>query len=175
LNRYNPYVLLTPEILVVLCRQPMFLVRQYFPRGHSSFDPPGTIPLLLTHYIHHEVDAERARRHMRLLFKDRYRCLYNSADDEHRERLLKAAMQPAGYKIYINLLPGEWKASDTLKRKIGQYVQQRLPHWNYSPADKLKVTLKDRFGELYLSLLWKHQQMEVHLDEIETGRVCATT
>ena len=51
----------------------------------------------------------------------------------------------------------------------------KLPWWQYSPADKLKVTLKERYGELYLALLWKGQQTEVHLDEIENFETCVTT
>jgi hypothetical protein len=43
----------------------------------------------------------------------------------------------------------------------------KLPWWKYSPADKLNVTLKERYGQLYIALLWKGQQTEVHLDEIE--------
>ena len=83
--------------------------------------------------------------------------------------------QPPGFRVYINLMPKEWKASDELKRKISSYMLYKLPWWQYSPADKLKVTLKERYGELYLALLWKGQQTEVHLDEIEKFIPCATT
>ncbi len=172
---YNPYVLLHPALLEAMLRQPMFLVRQYYARGHSALLESGTVPLLLTHYIHHEVDTERAQRHMRLLKKDPYRFLYDSTDPVHREKLFRAAAQPAGFAVYINLMPKAWKASETLKRKISSYVQHQLPWWQYTPKDQLKVTLKDRYGELFLGLLWKHQQTEVNLEAIENFRPCATT
>lgn len=171
----NPYALLTPTILGALLRQPMYFVRQYYPRGAAAGEGGDMIPLLLTHYAHHEVDIERAQRHMRLLMKDPYRFLYDSTSPDHREKLERAAAQPAGYRVYINLMPKKWKASDGLKSKLSSYMLQQLPWWKYSPADKLQVTLKERYGQLYLALLWKGQQTEVHLDEIENFRPCATT
>ncbi len=171
----NPYTLLTRPILDAMLRQPMYFVRQRYPRGASPFDDEKTIPLLLTHYAHHETDHERVQRHMRLLMTDPYRCVYNSMEAAHLDKLRKAASQPSGYRVYINLLPSKWKAGDGLKRKINQYLVNKLPWWHYSPADKLKVTLKERYGELYLALLWKGQQTEVILSEIENFRLCATT
>jgi len=170
----NPYSLLTPEILDAMLKQPMFFVRQYYQRGAGPYDDP-TIPLLLTHYIHHEADIERSQRHMRLLLKDGFRFRYNSADPDHRRKLEYAAQQPEGYRVYINLLPKKWRPGDGLKRKISQFMLHRLPGWKYSPSDKLKVTLKERYGELYLGLLWKGQQTEVNLVEIENFSQCVTT
>ena len=169
----NPYTLLTPAILDGMLRQPMYFVRQYYKRGTDPFDEG--IPLLLTHYIHHPADIERSERHMRLLKMDKHRFLYDSTNPEHLERLRVAASQPAGFHIYINLLPREWKATDGLKKKIREFMLQRFPEWTYSPSDRLKVTLKERYGELYLGFLWKGQQAEVNLDEIESFSLCAMT
>lgn len=163
----NPYTLLTPEILSAMLKQPMYFVRQKYKRGEFEFDTEETTSILLTHYARNDIDKERAQRHMRLLMKDSSRFLYDSLNEEHLLKLKKAAGQPKGYRIYINLLPKQWKASDGLKKRINSYTLTKLPWWQYSPADKLKVTLKERYGELYLALLWKGQQTEVHLDEIE--------
>ena len=171
----NPYALLSPVILEAMLKQPMYFVRQRYLRGNSIGENKNTISLLLTHYAHHETDKERAERHMRLLTKDPYRFLYDSKNEEDREKLMKAATQPNGYKVYINLLPKKWKANEPLKRKIGNYMLHKLSWWNFSPADTLKVTLKERYGKLYIVLLWKTLQTEVHLDEIENLVPCATT
>jgi len=156
-----------------MLKQPMYFVRQYYARGITN--EKETIPCLFTHYANHEIDKERAERHMRLLLKDRYRFLYDSTNKEHKLRLLKAAMQPTGYKTYINLLPKKWKPGNSLKGTISNYMLHRLTWWKYSPADKLQVTLKERYGDLYLALLWKGQQTEVHLEEIEKFIPCAMT
>jgi hypothetical protein len=170
----NPYTILTPALLKAMLKQPMYFVRQHYPRGGDFSNAPIT-PVLLTHYVHHDTDKERAERHMRLLMKDRYRFLYDSTLPGHREKLEKAAEQPAGYRVYINLLLKKWKPSEILKQKIAHYMSSNLPAWKYSPADQLKVTLKERYGELFLALLWKGQQCEVHLDLVENPGLCATT
>ena len=172
---YNPYTPLTEEILEAMVKQPMYFVRQYYPRGITEFDNKQLTPLLFTHYIHHEVDNERAQRHMRLLKKNPFRFLYDSTNKEHLEKLKIAASQPSGYKVYINLIPEKWKASEGLKQKIKTYMIEKLPWWNYVPSDKLKVTLRERYGELYVDLLWKHQKTEVNLEEIEKISLCAMT
>ncbi len=163
----NPYSLLTPEILSAMLKQPMYFVRQEYSRGAFLYDSPATKTVLLTHYPRHEVEKERAQRHMRLVWKDPYRFLYDSSRPEHLAKLQVAASQPAGCRVYINLMKSKWQASPLLKLNISSYVRKQLPWWNYSPADKLKVTLKERYGELFLALLWRGQQTEVVLEEIE--------
>ena len=171
---HNPYTILTPVLLEAMLKQPMYFVRQSFERGKDLIDDK-VIPLLLTHYGYDETDKERADRHIRLLLKDKYRYCYDSRNPAHIEKLRKAANGPAGFRIYINLLPREWKAPAFLKIKISSYVKEKLPWWNYSPADKLKVTLKERYGQLFLALLWRGQQTEVLLEDIESFNICATT
>jgi hypothetical protein len=171
---YNPYTILTPQLLAAMLKQPMYFVRQHYIRGLPHEDDKIS-PLLFTHYIHTDPDKERADRHMRLLMKDKFRFMYDSTNQEHFEKLKKAATQPEGYRIYINLLPKKWKASDGLKLKISRYVSAKLSWWNYSPKDKLNVTLKERYGELFIALLWRGQQTEVLLEDIENFSLCAMT
>lgn len=172
MNRYNPYTPLSPALLEALLRQPMYFVRQQYPRGKEQ-DNDNRIPLLLTHYGHHDVDKERADRHMRLLFRDPYRFLYDSQDPAHADKLRRAAAQPEGFRIFVNLLPKKWKPGESLRGKIARFVREQLPCWNVHPSDKLSVTLKERYGELFIALLWKGRQMEVHLEEIENHGLCA--
>lgn len=171
----NPYSLLTPELLAALLKQPMYFVRQEYKRGAFLYDPPAVKTFLLTHYPLHEIEKERAERHLRLLLKDPYRFLYDSTNTDHLAKLQSAALQPGGFRVYINLMRSKWKASPLLKIKIETYAREKLPWWNYSPADKLKVTLKERYGELFLLLMWKAQKTEVLLDEIENFSPCAMT
>jgi hypothetical protein len=163
---HNPYTLLHTTLLQAMLRQPMYFVRQYYPRGQIT---ANEVPVVLTHYAHNGTGRERAERHMRLLGHDRYRFLYDSTRPEHREKLEKAASQPPGYRVYINLLAKEWKATDQIKANISRYLLEHFPAWQYSAKDQLKVMLKERYGQLYLSLLWKGEQTEVDLAEIESG------
>ena len=121
---YNPYTLLTNEILDAMLRHPMHFVRQDYPRGTNHFDDKETKSFLLTHYVQKGDDYERAERHMRLLMMDKYRFLYDSENRENIQKLKIAASQPQGYNIYINLLPKAWKANDRLKNKINTYLKK---------------------------------------------------
>jgi hypothetical protein len=164
----NPYTLLTPPLLAAMLRQPMYFVRQYYPRGQQAPDaPPHTQALLLTHYCYTAPDKERADRHLRLLHGDRFRLLYNSTVPEQLEKLQLAAQQPAGYQVYINLLPKEWQAGSELKAKIDCYLSSHFPAWSYQHGDKLNVVLRERYGQLYLGLLWKGQAAEIPLEAVE--------
>ncbi len=169
---HNPYTLLTTPLLQALLRQPLYFVRQQYPRGRCG---AGCLPLLLTHYARNAAGLERAQRHLRLLGHDRHRFLYDSTVPEHRTKLATAASQPAGFRVYINLLEKRWEADDQLKAAISRFLLEQFPAWQYHRKDPLKVVLKERYGELYLCLLWKGQQTEVDLAEIENAAACATT
>src|SRR5689334_12187580 len=112
---YNPLSIITVELMQAFLREPKLFVRQYYERGKSE----DIVPLLLTYYYKdNDKDINRANLHMKLLKADRYRFLYDSENQEHREKLLIAASQPKGFRVYINLLPQKWQAGNQLKRKL---------------------------------------------------------
>lgn len=163
----NPYVLLTPELLNAMLKQPLYFVRQYYQRGENNFDNTNKIPILLTHYSHHEIDSERAKRHMRLLWNDRLRFLYDSNNNEHLEKLKIAATQPRGYKIYTNVLVKDWVSPKHIKSKLYYYLTKTLHVDSKLTNENVRIHLKDLFGKLYLIVSWKGTKVEVLLDEIE--------
>ena len=163
----NPYCLLTPALLEAMLRQPMYFVRQYYHRGEWAAKKEGRIPLLISHYTHHEIDRERALRHMRLLKTDAYRFHYNSNNADHVEKLRKAAQQPEGYKIFTNVMPQKWEPSRELRLKTFQYLQQRFPSFTADNQTKLNIRLQDLYGKLYLFIRWKTTTVEVLADEVE--------
>jgi len=165
---YNPFAVITPELMNSILKQPKLFVRQHYPRGSDHSDNDKTTGLLLTYYYKEDhIEVNRAHFHMQQLADDQYRFLYDSEKEEHRERLIQAASQPAGYKIYLNLLPKTWKPSVLLRRKIHGYMQHNLPWWDYNTNNKLHIHLKDRYGKLYLLLGWKGNKADVLLENIE--------
>ena len=94
----------------------MYFVREQYARGAEN--SKVFIPLLFTHYTQHGIDHERAKRHFELLKKDPYRYLYDSTSDEAVQKLKKAAQQPNGYKIYVNILPKIWAPPLHLRTQI---------------------------------------------------------
>lgn len=149
-----------------MLKQPMFFVRQYYFRGESTNSIDKRIPLLISHYTHHEIDRERALRHMRLLKKDSYRFLYDSTNPIHAEKLKIAAGQPDGFRIFTNVLARKWEASPSLKKKIFDHLKENNPGLEL-PTQNLRISLQDLYGKLYLFLRWKSTSMEILLDEIE--------
>ena len=109
--------------------------------------------------------------HFKLLEKDPYRFIYDAEVTDHRSRLLKAATQPEGYKVFINLLPAKWKAPDFLRQKIAVYVSKALPEWKLDRYSKLDIVLQEKYGNLYLDLHWKGRSATVQLDDVEKEKL----
>jgi hypothetical protein len=162
----NPYIFLTPPLLDAMLKQPMYFVRQYYRRGLNGSES-DKIPLLLSHYSHHEIDAERAKRHMRLLWNDKFRFMYDTTNKEHMEKLKIAASQPPGYKIYTNVMMKEWAPPRHIRNNIFHYLKNKVPAEPNFRNEKLRIQLKDLFGEFYLVINWRETKVEVILDELE--------
>ena len=161
---YNPLATITPGLMNALLQEPKLIVRQHYPRGNSGND---TIPLLLTYYYkNNNIDVNRANLHLKQLQEDKYRFLYDTENEEHRKKLLVAAEQPQGYRVFINLVPARWQPSITLRKKIHAYVQKNYEKKN-SKTRKINVQLQDLYGKIYLLLSWKENKAEVLLDEVE--------
>ena len=150
-------------MLHAIIRQPHYFVRHYYTRGLRD---DNAIPLLFSHYSHHEIDRERAFRHVRLLKKDPHRFLYNSEDPIHRERLQRAAMQPQGFRVYTNVLPDKWQPTPALRKRIYAYVNEKFG-LTHNSADRINIKLQDLYGKLYLFLTLRTTTIEVLLEDIE--------
>jgi len=164
---YNPFALLSVPLMQALLKSNQYYVRQTYERGRDHFDELVKLSLLITYYYGDAIETTRAQMHYKLLVKDRYRFLYDGTIPEHRERLLIAASQPEGYKVYVNLLPAKWKAPDLLRDKIAGYVAKALPEWKVDRYSKLDIVLQEKYGNLYLDLHWKGRSATVQLDAVE--------
>jgi hypothetical protein len=149
-----------------MLKQPMYFVRQYYRRGITEEDGKK-VPLLFSHYSHHEIDSERARRHMRVLWNDKLRFLYDSTNQQHLEKLKYAASQPEGFKIYTNILMKDWVPPRHIRNNVYQYLKRKFSFWPGFRNENIKIQLKDLFGEFYLVLSWRGTKVEVLLEEIE--------
>ncbi len=161
---YNPLSIITTELMTALLREPKFFVRQYYERGKLG----DKIPLLLTYYYKdNDKDINRANLHMKLLKSDKYRFLYDSENEEHRNKLMIAASQPEGFAVYINLLPQKWEAGNSLRRKLFSYLSKNFEWWQQHKPQKINIQLQDLYGQLYLLVSWQGHKAEILLDNIE--------
>jgi hypothetical protein len=171
---YNPLALISQPLMAAILKSPKLFVREYYERGSTVHE--SSLPLLLTCYDkENEVEHSRALFHLRQLKGMRYAFLYDSEIKRDREKLFIAATQPAGYRVFINMLASKWKPPALLRGKIHEYMMHNLPWWNYDRSNQLHLHLKDRYGKLYVQLSWKANRAEVILEEIENFSVCATT
>jgi hypothetical protein len=173
---YNPLATISTPLIEALIKSPKLFVREYYKRGTIVKNTTTILSLLLTCYDkENDVEQSRAYFHFKQLGKTPYAYLYDSEKKEDCNKLLIAASQPAGYNIFINMLPTKWIPPVFLRNKIHEYMQNNLPWWNYDKTNQLHIHLKDRYGKLYIQLSWKANKAEVILEEIENFKVCATT
>lgn len=160
---YNPFGLLTMKLLQALIKAGnVYFVRQTYRRGLDIFDESNRGAFLLSHYT----DAVKAQVHYDAIAHDGNRFIYDANNDEQLKKLEIAAGQPQGFRVYSPLLEKEWKPSGLLSDKIRHYVSANLL-WTPGRNDTVKADLFVRFGELFITLKHRMQEIQVPLSEIE--------
>ena len=173
---YNPFSLLSVQLLTAMVKSPKLFVREYYERGKPNSHQKTIQPFLLTWYDKEdEVEKSRAYFHLQQLPASSKPYLYDSEHLADYAKLLIAANQPIGFAIYINVLATQWQAPTYLKKCIHQYMLQHLTWWHYTKTHQLNLHLKDKYGKLYVQLSWKNNKAEVLLQHIENCTVCVTT
>lgn len=160
---HNPFVLLSTRLLESLLKAGnTFFVRQTYRRGKNLLDPLNKAAFLITHYS----DYSLARAHYDALYNDPNRFLYNVTEQEHYDKLATAATQPAGYKIYSPLIQQPWKPTPEMSAKIRNYINQKLS-WSPRRSDMVKADLFVQFGELFITLKYGMDAIQLPLAAIE--------
>lgn len=139
-----------------------YFVRQTYARGRDMFDLNNKGAFLISHYT----DKSKAHIHYQALGGDAHRFFYDLDAPGHLQKLQAAARQPQGYRIYVPLLPKEWKPSEMMLQKIRKYIDSQL-HWKPARKDGVKTDLFLQFGELFLTLKWKTTEVKLPLAEVE--------
>ena len=118
---HNPLALLSIELIMSLTKHHFVaFVRQSYPRGKDHFDTETIETFLVTPYK----DLALANDHMQHIAADHRKHLYYIGIPEEMEKLLIAAAQPKGYKVYVALLKDrKWKGGAQLEPKLKRYLQ----------------------------------------------------
>lgn len=158
---HNPLAILRPVVLEgLLGAGHRWFVRQAYPRG---MHPSLKAAFLLSGYR----SIGEARAHFEAVAEDPYRRVYDGHDDADRERLFAAAAQPDGYAIYINLLAKrKWVPDPATGAAIRQYVRTHTS-WKPDRREDLHVSLFIQFGELFLNLKTKQEEIKIPFSDIE--------
>ncbi|SEW52066.1 hypothetical protein [Chitinophaga arvensicola] len=160
---HNPLALLSPELLVALQKHGFTIfVRQSYPRGRDHFDTDIKEIFLITHYD----DLKAAEEHMAHIAADHRKHLYQISIPEDREKLMIAAAQPDGYKVYVALLKDKkWKGAAKLQPKLKTYLQQNTS-WKVKDG-AIAADLYLHYGELMLKLVNPSGEITLPLSDIE--------
>lgn len=161
---FNPFSLFTPALLDAFVKAgKVYYVRQTFKRGIA----PG-LPLKGCFQISHYSDLPTAEAHYNAIAKDGYRYLYRWESKEDQTKLLTAAGQPSGYRIYANVLEKDWESyiSKPLRLKIKNYIENRLG-WVPSGNETVAFSIFSQFGEIYAHLKLRNREAKVRLLDIE--------
>ncbi len=162
---FNPLCLFSEELLHALVGAgKKYFVRQTYERGIIFSENNTYRAFLITHY---EKEAE-ALQHFIAIEKDAYRYLYDWENQMHRERLVKAVSQPDGYSVFASVvMPGmEKRAARLLKAKVKRYIDHYIK-WFPAAKDAVVFDLYPQFGEVYVSMRFRKQEIKVSLAEVE--------
>lgn len=163
---FNPFALLSAPLLQAFVNTgKKFFVRQRFNRASDHFHDQVQGYFIITHYA----EKGHAEHHYGAISQDPYKCFYEWENDEHRNKLIVAASQPEGYKIYAAVFVPDWQKHITnpLKQKLRNYVESKLG-WKPSVAETVAFDIYVNYGELYAKLKLRNQEVRIKLAEIET-------
>lgn len=161
---FNPFVILSVPLLEAFVKTgKVYFVRQTFKRGIVE-----GLSLIGAFQIFHYPDLPAAQAHYNAIANDGNRYLYDWNKEEDKTRLLKAASQPFGFRVYANVLEKDWERfiSKPLKLKIRNYIENRLG-WSPGGSETVAFSIFSQFGDLYAHLRLRGREAKVKLQEIE--------
>ena len=163
---FNPLCLFSSELLAAFISSGQkYFVRQTFRRG-ADVDNKTAGTFLISHYS----DYGQAFEHFEAVAKDRNRYLYRWSESVDRKRLELAATQPAGFRIFASVVMPDWekRAEKALNIQVRKYMQQKNL-WHPGKKDDVTFELYPHFGEVYVRMRFRKQEIKVSLEEVETG------
>jgi len=168
---YNPFPLLTAALLKdQVAKGRRYFVRQSFPRGYE-----GRLKAAFLMRAYPAEEKELAEAHLAALTgpaslgRDPNAYLYDAMLPEHLERLLIAAGQPFGYKVFYAAKKGvDWKPPPVYQEKMKAYIRRHHPTWRtQKDGGKISIGLHEEFGELFLTFSFDKESDKVPFDLIE--------
>ena len=161
---HNPLAILTPELLDgLITGGHRYFIRQSFIRGKNPLDHETKEAFLITPYR----DFSEVNAHLQAIKYDGRKYVYQIGDQWELDKLYIAARQPEGYKVFVALLrEPRWKPPKMLTPKINNYLRA-YTRWKPERGIETRVNLFMQFGELFLILQYKSEEIKVPLLDIE--------
>jgi hypothetical protein len=162
INPFHPFIKELLELFIK--KNEIYFVRQSLPRAQNPLDPDAKGYFLISKYQ----SKGQAEEHYASLEHDKYRYFYDWNNPEHQARLIKAATDPEGYRIFASIFTadGDERIKRRLEPQFKAYVKWKL-NWYPKRADGLKMSFYVAFGEIYCQLKTGNREVRVKLEEIE--------
>jgi hypothetical protein len=162
---YNPFPLFNQSAIKSLVGQnKRYIVRQTLKR---AFEPGIRAAFLFRAYNEDEKDT--ADEHMEKLKNDPNAFLYDITIKEDQQKIIAAAKQPNGFKVYYaGKTKVEWMPPKLYEDKIRKFLRSMHPSWKTKKGEgKIEVGLYERLGELFLNFKFQDETDEIPFDDIE--------
>ncbi len=122
--------------------------------------------LLFTHYS----DKGLAKIHFNAVSTDKLAAIIDLENSKHRQKVLGMLNPESQYIIYSSLTidPKELKTitEKLFTQKIHKYIAGNT-NWSISRDHTIKPRLEITFGELYVNIKYKSQNIRMRLQELE--------
>jgi len=162
---FNPLFPFTKQVLqATVAKGINYFVRNTFTRAKDHFDEGVKGYFLITHYA----DKAKADAHYKASKNDGNRYLYDWQDEEDKKKLLIAAGEPEGFRIFSTYFKPDYKKllTDTHRDRINTYMYANTD-WKPKRGQNVNVDFYMQFGYLYATLSFQHKELTVKFDEIE--------
>ena len=162
---YNPLPLLTEALLQgMIDAGKRYFVRQTYFRGKES-----RLKAAFLFRGYEEGEKELAELHLRRIGSDPHAFLYDTMLAGHREKLVIAARQPFGYKIYYAGKKGiDWKPPPEYQEKMKHYIRKHHPGWRtVKDGEQIQIGLYEELGQLLLKFSFAGEEDTLPFDNIE--------
>jgi hypothetical protein len=160
---FNPFYLLNTDLLhSFIDNGKKFFVRQTY-NGIIRTGDRTERQFIFSHYP----NISLALDHFGAIENDRFRYVYDWNNEEHRKRLLIAASQPVGFKIWSAVFIKDWEKLITkeIEEKVRKYIKSI--GWTPLRNDIIKPLYYLYYGHLYIELKFRTNVVRIKFEEIE--------
>ncbi|HTQ29158.1 MAG TPA: hypothetical protein VMI35_13565 [Puia sp.] len=143
-----------------------YLVSQTYQRGKDPFDESTRTALLLSQYD----TLSHAQIHLSAIKDDKYAAIIDLENEKHREKIKDMLMPDSPYIVFSILIPDKNEMDKRLFKKFEQKIRRYIDNkttWRIPASDTVNSVLDIAFGELFILLKWRNNQLRLKLDDLE--------
>ncbi len=144
-----------------------WLVSQTYHAGDETDDGSRKTPILLTDYD----DKGLASVHKAAIKSDPFASIIDLNNSRHLATLRELLRPDSPYYLYWAVVQDRERFRKSLdqhyKDKIRRYLQKNTA-WRIGADENLKPSVQMIFGELFMILKWRKQELRVKFAEIES-------